>query len=171
MRFQRRVVIVTGAARGIGAVTAEAFAREGARVAVLDLDGPGADATAKRLRETGAETVAFRADAAAPAEVRAVVEAVVGQWGRIDVLVNNAGGFATIRATEDITDEEWASILRSNLTSAFVCSRAVLPLMKRQRAGRIVNVASVVARGGALRVASHYPAAQAGGARFPPPPA
>ena len=106
MRFQGRVVIVTGAARGIGAVTAEAFAREGGRLAVLDLDGPGADATAKRLREIGAEAVGFRADAAAPAEVRAVVEAVVGRWSRIDVLVNNAGGFATMRATEDITDEE-----------------------------------------------------------------
>ena len=74
--------------------------------------------------------------------MRAVVEAVVGQWDRVDVLVNNAGGFATMRATEDITDEEWDSILRSNLTSAFVCSRAVLPLMKRQRSGRIVNLAS-----------------------------
>src|SRR5262249_45751213 len=88
--------------------------------------------------------------------------AVVERWSRVDVLVNNAGGVAAIRATEDITAEEWASILRSELTTAFVCSRAVLPLMKRQRAGRIVNVASVVARGGAVRVTSHYAAAKAG---------
>src|SRR5262245_28025512 len=162
MRFQERVVIVTGAARGIGAVTAEAFVGEGARVALLDVDGPGVDAAVKRLCERGADVVGFGADAAAPAEIRAVVDAVVHQWGRVDVLVNNAGGFAAIRATEDITDEEWASILRSNLTTAFVCSRAVLPLMKRQRAGRIVNVASVVARGGAVRVTSHYAAAKAG---------
>jgi NAD(P)-dependent dehydrogenase (short-subunit alcohol dehydrogenase family) len=162
MRFQGRVVIVTGAARGIGAVAAEAFAHEGARVAALDVDGAGVDAVAKRLRDAGAEIIAFGADAAAPAEIRAVVDAVVGRWQRIDVLVNNAGGFATIRATEDITDDEWASILRSNLTTAFVCSRAVLPVMKRQRAGRIVNVASVVARGGAVRVTSHYAAAKAG---------
>jgi 3-oxoacyl-[acyl-carrier protein] reductase len=162
MRFQRRVVIVTGAARGIGAVTAEAFARQGARVAALDVDGAGVDAVAKRLRDAGAEVMAFGADAAAPAEIRAVVDAVVDRWQRIDVLVNNAGGFATIRATEEITDEEWASILRSNLTTAFVCSRAVLPVMKRQRAGHIVNVASVVARGGAVRVTSHYAAAKAG---------
>jgi len=162
MRFEGRVVIVTGAARGIGAVTAEAFAREGARLAVLDLDGAGADATAKRLRETGAEAVGFRADAAAPGDVRGVVDAVVDRWQRVDVLVNNAGGFATIRATEDITDAEWESILRSNLTSVFVASRAVLSVMKRQRAGRIVNVSSVVARGGAVRVTSHYAAAKAG---------
>ena len=162
MRFQGRVVIVTGAARGIGAVTAEAFAHEGARVAALDLDGPGVDAVVKRLRETGVDILGFGADAAAPAEIRGVVDAVLERWQRVDVLVNNAGGFAAIRETEDITDEEWASILRSNLTTAFVCSRAVLPAMKRQRAGRIVNVASVVARGGAVRVTSHYAAAKAG---------
>ncbi|MGH7391162.1 MAG: SDR family NAD(P)-dependent oxidoreductase [Candidatus Rokuibacteriota bacterium] len=162
MRFPGRVVIVTGAARGIGAVTAEAFAREGARLAAVDLDGPGAEATAKRLRESGAETIGFGADAAAAARIRDVVAAIVDRWGRIDVLVNNAGGFAAVRATEDITDEEWDMILRSNLTSAFVCSRAVLPVMKRQRAGRIVNIASVVARGGAVRVTSHYAAAKSG---------
>src|SRR5437867_9459007 len=162
MRFQGRVVIVTGAARGIGAVTAEAFAREGARVAALDLDGAGIDTTVKRLRDSATDVMGFAADAAAPAEIRGVVDAVLERWQRVDVLVNNAGGFAVIRATEDITDEEWASILRSNLTSAFVCSRAVLPMMKRQRAGRIVNLASVVARGGAVRVTSHYAASKAG---------
>src|SRR5438093_8660735 len=162
MRFQGRVVIVTGAARGIGAVTAEAFAREGARVAALDLDGAGIDTIVKRLRETATDVMGFGADAAAPAEIRGVVDAVLERWQRVDVLVNNAGGFPASRATEDITDEEWASILRSNLTTAFVCARAVLPVMKRQRGGRIVNVASVVARGGAVRVTSHYAAAKAG---------
>jgi NAD(P)-dependent dehydrogenase (short-subunit alcohol dehydrogenase family) len=162
MRFKDRVVIVTGAARGIGAVTAEAFAREGARVAALDLDGPGADAAAKRLRELGAEAVGFGADAASAAAMQRVVAAVVDRWDRVDVLVNNAGGFATIRATEDITDAEWESILKSNLTSVFVASRAVLPVMKRHSRGRIVNVSSVVARGGAVRVTSHYAAAKAG---------
>jgi 3-oxoacyl-[acyl-carrier protein] reductase len=162
MRFQERVVIVTGAARGIGAITAEAFAREGARVALADLDGAGAEAIAKRLREGGTDVLAFRADAAATADVRAMVDAVLGRWQRVDVLVNNAGGFAAIRATEDIPDAEWETILRSNLTSTFVCSRAVLPAMKRQRAGRIVNVSSVVARSGAVRTTAHYTAAKAG---------
>jgi len=162
MRFQERVVIVTGAARGIGAITAEAFAREGARVALADLDGAGAEAIAKRLREGGTDVLAFRADAAATADVRAMVDAVLGRWQRVDVLVTNAGGFAAIRATEDIPDAEWETILRSNLTSTFVCSRAVLPAMKRQRAGRIVNVSSVVARSGAVRTTAHYTAAKAG---------
>ncbi len=155
-------MIVTGAARGIGAVTAEAFAREGARLAVVDIDSSAVEVTAKRLRETAADVMAFGADVAAPADVRRFVDAIVQRWGRVDVLVNNAGGFATMRLTEDISDEEWDSIVRSNLTSAFVCARAVLPVMKRQRAGRIVNLASVVARGGAVRVTSHYAAAKAG---------
>lgn len=162
MRFENRVVIVTGAARGIGAVTVDAFAREGARVAVVDLDGASADATAKRLRDQGADALAFGADAASTADVRAIVDAVTSRWARVDALVNNAGGFAAIRATEDIPDAEWEMILRSNLTSAFVCARAVVPAMKRQHAGRIVNVSSVVARSGVVRTTAHYTAAKAG---------
>ena len=91
-----------------------------------------------------------------------MIDALLARWQRIDVLVNNAGGFAAMRATENIPDAEWDMILRSNLTSAFVCSRAVLPAMKRQRAGRIVSVSSVVARSGAIRTTAHYTAAKAG---------
>ena len=162
MRFANRVVIVTGAARGIGAVCAEAFTREGARVAAVDLDGAGADMIAERLCDQGADALGFGADAAGAAGVAAMVDAVTSRGGRVDVLVNNAGGFAAIRATEDIPDAEWEMILRSNLTSAFVCARAVLPAMKRQRGGRIVNVSSVVARSGAVRTTAHYTAAKAG---------
>ncbi len=162
MRFEGRVVLVTGAGRGIGAVTAEAFASERARVAVVDVDGAAAETTARRLRDAGADAIGFRADAAAAPAVGAVVDAIVTRWSRIDVLVNNAGGFAAIRPTAELTDQEWDAIIRSNLTTTFVCSRAVLPVMQRQRAGRIVNVSSVVARGGAVLTTAHYAAAKAG---------
>ena len=162
MRLQGKVAIVTGGAKGIGAAIAETFAREGARVAVVDLDFSGAEGVVKNLVGQGADAVAVRADATRGADVGAAVELVTKRWGRVDVLVNNAGGFAAFRDTEDIPEEEWHAILASNLTSVFLFSKAVVPLMKRQGHGRIVNLASVVARGAAVRVTSHYAAAKAG---------
>jgi len=162
MRLEKKVVIVTGAAKGIGAAIAEACVREGARVAALDLDGPGAEAVAKALRDREADALALRCDVTRAPDIAAALEAVLARWGRVDVLVNNAGGFAVIRDTEDIAEAEWEAIMASNLTSVFLFSKAVLPIMKRQRYGRIVNLASVVGRAGAVRVTSHYAAAKAG---------
>ena len=162
MRLDGKVVIVTGAAKGIGAAIVEACAREGARVAALDLDAAGVEALADRLRGGGADVQALRADVTRSVEIGRALDAVMTRWGRVDVLVNNAGGFAVIRATEDITEGEWEAILASNLTSVFLCSKAVLPIMKQQRYGRIVNLASVVGRAGAVRVTSHYAAAKSG---------
>jgi 3-oxoacyl-[acyl-carrier protein] reductase len=162
MRFDRRVVIVTGAARGIGAVTAEAFGREGARVAALDIDGAGVDTVAAKLAAGGIEALGLKTDVTSASAVGEAVQAVLARWGRVDVLVNNAGGFAVMRTFEETDEAEWDAILRSNLTSAFLVCKAVLPAMKRQQAGRIVNLASVVARGGAVRVPAHYAAAKAG---------
>ena len=162
MRLRDKVAIVTGGGKGIGASIAEAFAREGARVAVVDLDLSGAEGVVKNLVGQGADAIAVRADATRGADVGAAVELVTNRWGRIDVLVNNAGGFVAFRDTEDIPEEEWHAILASNLTSVFLFSKVVVPLMKRQGRGRIVNLASVVARGAAVRVTSHYAAAKAG---------
>jgi 3-oxoacyl-[acyl-carrier protein] reductase len=162
MRLEKKVVIVTGAAKGIGASIAEACVREGARVAALDLDGPGAEAVAKALRDREADALALRCDVTRAPDIAAALEAVLARWGRVDVLVNNAGGFAVIRDTEDIAEAEWEAIMASNLTSVFLFSKALLPIMKRQRYGRIVNLASVVGRAGAVRVTSHYAAAKAG---------
>ncbi len=162
MRFTNQVVMVTGGAKGIGAAIARAFAREGARVAVLDIDASGAQAVADQAKQLGGETLALKTDVTVSAEVGAAVDAIAGRWSRIDVLVNNAGGFSVVRRTEDIPDEEWDAILRLNLTSAFLCAKAVLPLMKRQKSGSIVNLSSVVGRAGAVTVTLHYAAAKAG---------
>ena len=161
MRFKDQVVMVTGGAKGIGAAIARAFGREGARLAVLDLDASGAQAVAGEVTRGGGEALALTTDVTVAAEVRQAVDTIVIRWNRLDVLVNNAGGFSVIRRTEDIPDEEWDAVLRLNLTSAFLCAKAVLPIMKRQKSGRIVNLSSVVGRAGVVTVTSHYAAAKA----------
>ncbi len=161
MRFQGQVVIVTGAARGIGAAVARGFAAEGARVALFDIAAPALDTLVKELTERGGEAVGFPCDVTVPGDVREAVDAIVARWSRVDVLVNNAGGFSVIRRTEEIPEDEWDAILRFNVTSMFLCTKAVLPIMKRQRAGRIVNMSSIAGRAGAVTVASHYAAAKA----------
>jgi 3-oxoacyl-[acyl-carrier protein] reductase len=162
MRFRDQVVVVTGAAVGIGATMAGMFAREGARVAVLDIDVPRLDEVARGITADGAEVLAKRCDVTSPADVGRSVDTVVGRWGRLDVLVNNAGGFYKIASIEEIDHDEWETILRLNLTSVFICSKAVVPLMKRQRRGRIVNMASIAGRTGNIPTAAHYAAAKAG---------
>ena len=123
MRLDGKIAIVTGAAKGIGAAIVEACAREGARVAALDLDGAGVEALAETLRSGGADVQALRADVTRAAEIARALDAVMARWGRVDVLVNNAGGFAVIRSTEEITEDEWQAILASNITSVFLCSK------------------------------------------------
>lgn len=162
MRFKDQVVMVTGAAVGIGAAVAEQCAREGGRVAVVDLDAEGLAALAERLRAAGGEVLPVTADATVTTAVGRAVDAAVGRWGRLDALVNNAGGFYRIVPLEEIDEDDWDAIIRLNLRSAYACTRAVAPIMKRQRRGRIVNLASVVARTGSIATAAHYAAAKAG---------
>jgi len=162
MTFDGRVVVITGAAKGIGAVTAEKFVAERARVVALDFDGAGLDKVVADLAARGGQILGLRADVTSTPDIQRAIESALARWGRVDVLVNNAGGFATMRAFEDTAESEWEAIVKSNLTSVFLVCKAVLPIMKRQRAGRIVNLSSVVARGAAVRVPAHYAAAKAG---------
>lgn len=159
MRFQGQVVIVTGAANGIGREVACAFVREGAYVAALDVDQSGLQSL---VADTGGDALmAIVADVTRSEELTRAVDNVLSRWKRVDVLVNNAGGFQALRNTEDIPEDEWDWILRFNLTSTFLLTKAVLPTMRQQRYGRIVNVSSFV-RGGVVTVTSHYAAAKAG---------
>ena len=161
MRFDGRVAMVTGGAKGIGAAVARALARAGARVALLDVDAPALDALTRDLEREGGEVLARKADVTRAADVEAAVEAARARWGPVEVLVNNCGGFSTIRPTEEIPDDEWDLVLRVNLTSAFLCTKSVLPAMKQRRWGRIVNFSSIGGRGGLLLLCSHYAAAKA----------
>ncbi|HEX6146392.1 MAG TPA: SDR family NAD(P)-dependent oxidoreductase [Acidimicrobiia bacterium] len=157
-RFHDRVVVVTGAAAGIGAATAAAFAAAGARVVLVDLDDAGGAAAAAGIEGS----VFLRCDLTSEEEVEATVAAVDSAMGRIDVLVNNAGGFAQARGLEETTTEEWRRILDVNLTSVFLMSRAALPLLRRSDAGRIVNLGSLAGQTAGWQTAPPYVAAKAG---------
>jgi 3-oxoacyl-[acyl-carrier protein] reductase len=162
MTFANRVVMVTGAAKGIGAAVARAFAAEGARVAALDIDDAALDAVLADCKARGGDALTLNADVTRGADVRAATEAITTRWGAIDILVNNAGGFAKVRPmTEDVPDDEWDFTVRLNLTSAFLCSKAVLPGMKQRHWGRIINLSSIGGRGGAVMLSSPYAATKA----------
>ncbi len=140
MRFENKVVMVTGGAAGIGQVTAESFAKEGARVAICDVNPEAGEAAAKAL---GPEASFEQVDVASSSAVSGWIEGVFDKYGQIDVLVNNAG------ITRDglimrMKEEDWDAVISVNLKSAFNCIKAVSKIMVKQRSGRIINLASVV---------------------------
>jgi 3-oxoacyl-[acyl-carrier protein] reductase len=159
MRFEGQGVIVTGGSAGIGRAACLAFAREGAAVAVVDLEN--AEAVAAEIARAGGTAAPFTADVARAADVQAMVEAVVARFGRIDVLVNNAG-IGRPGRIEDVSEAEWDRTLAVDLKAHFLTCRAVVPVMRRQGAGRIVNVGSIAGRHVSLANSIAYTSAKAG---------
>jgi meso-butanediol dehydrogenase/(S,S)-butanediol dehydrogenase/diacetyl reductase len=142
MRFDNKCAVVTGGGSGIGAATCLAFAREGAKVAVVDMNQEGAEATAKRVREAGRKALALRVDVSDPTAVREMVSRVEAELGDIDVLVNSAG-IREIVPLLDLKFEEWQRVIATNLTGTFVCSQTVAKRMvELGRLGKIVNLSS-----------------------------
>jgi len=145
--LEGRVALVTGAARGIGAATALALAEAGARVAVVDRDAEGIERTADAIGRAGSDALAIPADVTdAPAMERAV-DTVVAEWGRLDVLVNNAG-IVRDATLGKVSDEDWTATLDVNLRGTMIGTRAALRPMRAAGAGRILSATSVVARMG-----------------------
>ena len=161
MRFKDKVVIVTGAARGIGRAIAEGFTREGARVVIADVRREEGEGTAARLAELGGQGLFIQTDTSRKADVDAMVQRTVDEFGRIDVLVNDAG----ICPFEDfltMSEELWDRVLDVNLKGYFLCSQAVARVMVAKGIrGRIVHVSSISAIVGGAQQA-HYCASKAG---------
>jgi NAD(P)-dependent dehydrogenase (short-subunit alcohol dehydrogenase family) len=139
-----RVVIITGAGQGIGKVFAKAFAQCGAIPVIAERNATTGEAVAKEIEASGGRVLAVTTDVSREDSIAAVIEAVESRFGRIDVLINNAGIFSTLemRPFDQIPVEEWERVLRVNVTGPFLCSRAVLPSMRRAKWGRIINMAS-----------------------------
>jgi NAD(P)-dependent dehydrogenase (short-subunit alcohol dehydrogenase family) len=154
MRLSGKVAIVTGGAAGIGFAYARRFLAEGAAVVLADIADPAA--AAEKLGAPG-RALGVRTDVSDIASVRAMVDTAVTRFGRVDVLVNNAAVFATLKpaAFEDIDEAEWDRVMAVNVKGIWNCARAVVPAMRTQGGGRIVNVASaIVAKGTAMLL--HY---------------
>jgi 3-oxoacyl-[acyl-carrier protein] reductase len=160
--LKHRVALVTGGSRGIGKAVALALAEAGAGVAINYRDcDEEANAVADAIRESGGRAAVFRADVSLRIAVESMVHDIEQRFGPIDILVNNAG-IAMVRGLDDITEEDFDRTIAVNLKSAFLCTRAVLPGMRKQRWGRIVNISSVGARIGSGSASVAYGASKAG---------
>ena len=160
-KLSNRIAVVTGGASGIGYGIADLYAKEGAKVAIVDRNGTKAKQVAAHLaKKHGAKTFATAADVGDEKQVERAFAQVVKALGNVDILVNNAG-FDSTNLVAKMSAKEWDEMIRVNLRSVFLCTREVLPAMQRKKWGRIVNISSQLAHRGAETMA-HYCAAKAG---------
>jgi 3-oxoacyl-[acyl-carrier protein] reductase len=143
MRLKDKVAIITGSARGIGQATALKFAAEGARVVVCDLDRKAVDEVVAQITASGGQAIGFTVNVVEKASIAAMVKGVTDKYGRIDVLVNNAG-IVDDAMFRKMTDEQFDRVIDINLKGTFNCARAVVEIMIAQGAGVILNASSVV---------------------------
>ncbi|HEX4235765.1 MAG TPA: SDR family NAD(P)-dependent oxidoreductase [Caldimonas sp.] len=143
MELKDKVAIVTGAGSGAGEGIARVMAREGARVAVVDLNLDDASRVAAAINSSGSKAIAIRADISHKADVQAMTEQVLRTLGGIDILVNNAGIAAAPSLLQDLPEAQWDRVFGVNVKGMFLCCQAVLPTMIAKRRGKIVNIGSI----------------------------
>ncbi len=161
MKLRDKVAIITGGGRGIGRATALALARVGAAVVLAARSAMEIQAVAREVRDLDARALPLVTDVARPDDIAHLVQRTLEAFGRIDILVNNAGIGLPLRDVVDLGLDEWSRVLQINLTGPFLCAKAVLPTMIRERSGKIINISSL---GGQVGVAgnSAYGASKAG---------
>jgi NAD(P)-dependent dehydrogenase (short-subunit alcohol dehydrogenase family) len=166
VRFQDKVAVITAVASGIGRATADIMAREGAVIVGIDNNSERLEATVAALRETGGRAHARVCNALDSAQVEATVAGIAREFDAIDILVNAVGGSTIISKPGADVDElsfaDWQKLIDFNLSGTFLFTHAVVPVMKRQRRGKIVNLASIAGRGLSASSSSAYAAAKGG---------
>jgi NAD(P)-dependent dehydrogenase (short-subunit alcohol dehydrogenase family) len=159
--LQDKVAIVTGGGRGIGRAIAVRVAEAGADVIVADIDSALAKKTSEELSEEYGDSIGIQVDVTQEESVEAMSTVALKEFGRVDILINNAGIMFRTRF-QDISLEEWKNTLLVNLTGPFLCTRALLPMMKKNSYGRIVNISSSAGRSVSTLGGAHYTASKAG---------
>jgi len=159
--LKTKVVIVTGGASGIGRASCMAFAKEGAKVVVADVVVDAGEKTVAMIREVGSDAVFVRTDVSQASETEALIKKAVDTYGRLDCAHNNAGIAGPTVRTADCTEQDWASVIRTNLTGIWLCMKYEIAQMLKHRSGVIVNTASTAGLRGA-RLASAYAASSHG---------
>ena len=166
MRFTGKIALITAAGRGIGRSTAEIIGREGGTVVGVEVDKDALDQVVGAVRAAGGTAHGLVADALDGAQVSCVVKRIVDEHGRIDILVNAVGGSTIIAKpsapVDELTLDDWQRMLHFNLTGTFLFTNAVVPVMKRQRSGKIVNISSIAGRGISPTSSSAYATAKGG---------
>ncbi|MCY4439150.1 MAG: SDR family NAD(P)-dependent oxidoreductase, partial [Deltaproteobacteria bacterium] len=146
MRLKDKVTIITGGGHGLGRAYAKRFAEEGAQVVIADIDGAAGEAVAEELNRAGQTGWARSTDVTRYASIEGLVAETLDRFGRIDVLLNNAAIYVTqqmwMGRVEDCPLDEWDRVMEVNLKGVFMCCRAVIPVMKDQQSGKIINIAS-----------------------------
>lgn len=164
MDFAGRVAVITGSGstRGFGRTVALTLARRGCSIVAADINAPGAGETARLVQELGQKAVAVKVDISDPQSVKAMMEEAVKAFGKIDILINNAG-ISQKRSTAQTTVEDWNRVISINLAGVFWCTQAAAAYMTENKYGRIINVSSISAKnGGGVFGGPHYSAAKAG---------
>lgn len=160
--FAGQVAVITGGGKGIGRGAAEAFAEAGAKVYLLDHNKMTGTTVAKGIRERGGQAVFLPCDVTDARRVTEVFAQIDADAGRLDILVNSAGGFTEQRSVEETSDDEWDRVIDLNLKSVFLCARAAIPAFKRQGSGRIINLGSMAGVSALTTSSPPYAASKAG---------
>ena len=159
MRLKSKVAVITGAAQGIGRAIALAMAQEGAKVVIADLQSEKARSAAAEVNMRGGESLSFEVNVADESSVKKLADATFGEFGRVDILVNDAGVYLK-SSVVDMNEADWDRTMDINLGGNFLCCRAFVPAMRTEKSGRIISIASGIGHYG-MRQFAHYAASKA----------